>query len=172
MIGAWQSGSASRWALLPLRLVVGFGFVAHGLAKWTRGPAGFGKLLAHVGVPLPMGTAWLVTLLEVFGGLALMAGALVVLASVPLIVSMLVAMFTVQLRYGFSSVTTIGLTPDGPVFGPPGYEINLLYIAALLALILAGPGAYSVDGWLVRRSAAARKPIPPVVPRRGPPGRP
>src|SRR5262245_34881806 len=49
----------------------------------------------------------------------------------PLIVMMLVAMFTVHLRYGFSAINTIGLTADGPQFGPPGYEVNLLYIAGL-----------------------------------------
>jgi putative oxidoreductase len=137
--------------LLPLRLIIGFGFLAHGWAKWSRGPANFGKLLQQIGAPLPIATAWMVTLLEVFGGLAMIAGVLVVVVSVPLIVSMFVAMFTVQLRYGFSSVNTVGLTASGPVFGPPGYEINLLYIAGLLALMLAGPGALSVDGWLARR---------------------
>jgi uncharacterized membrane protein YphA (DoxX/SURF4 family) len=55
--------------------------------------------------------------------------------SVPLIVMMLVAMFTVHLRYGFSAINTVGLTAEGPQFGPPGYEVNLLYIAGLLALI-------------------------------------
>ena len=170
MIGASHSEGSSRWALVPLRLVVGFGFLAHGMAKWTRGPAGFGRLLEQIGAPCPTATAWLVTLVEVFGGLAIMAGAFVVLASIPLIVSMLVATLTVQLRYGFSSVNTIGLTPDGPVFGPPGYEINLLYVAALLALALAGPGAWSVDGWRAR--TAARRPIPRGGPKRGPPGRP
>jgi putative oxidoreductase len=151
-MGTSRRGAASRdWALLPLRLVVGFGFLAHGVAKWSRGPAHFGALLAQIGVPLPHASAWLVTLVEVFGGLALMAGALVAVVSIPLAVSMLVAMLTVQLRYGFSSVNTIGLTPAGPVFGPPGYEINLLYIAALAGVALAGPGALSVDGWLARR---------------------
>jgi putative oxidoreductase len=87
-------------------------------------------------------------MLEVFGGLAILAGVLVAIVSIPLICSMLVAMFTVQIHYGFSSVNTIGLTPAGPLFGPPGYEINLLYIAGLLALILAGPSALSVDRWL------------------------
>jgi putative oxidoreductase len=144
---------AFRWALLALRLVVGFGFLAHGWAKWSRGPAGFARLLAQIGVPLPQLTAWVVTLTEIVGGVTLMAGALVAIASVPLIVSMLVAMFTVQLRYGFSSVNTIGLTPEGPVFGPPGYEINLLYIGTLLVLALAGPGAWSLDEWLARRRA-------------------
>ena len=61
----------------------------------------------------------------------------------------------VQLRYGFSSVNTVGLTPSGPLFGPPGYEINLLYIAALIALIMAGPGALSFDAWRARRRIAA-----------------
>lgn len=145
-----------RWVLLPLRIVVGFGFIAHGAAKWSRGPANFGKLLYQIGVPLPTTTAWMVTLLEVFGGLAILAGAFVTIASIPLIVSMLVAMFTIQLRYGFSSVNTIGLTASGPIFGPPGYEINLLYVAALLALILAGPGALSVDGRFAHRKIRSR----------------
>ena len=59
-------------------------------------------------------------------------------------------MFTVQLRYGFSSVNTIGLTPTGPIFGPPGYEINLLYIGALAALALSGPSVLSIDAWIAR----------------------
>jgi putative oxidoreductase len=96
----------------------------------------------------------------------------VALASVPLIVSRLVAMFTEQLRYGFSSVNTIGLTPSGPIFGPPGYEINLLYIAALIAVTLAGPGAWSVDEWLARHGGAATRSAPRAAPRRGPPDRP
>jgi putative oxidoreductase len=66
---------------------------------------------------------------------------------------MLVAMFTIQLRFGFSSVNTIGLTDAGPVFGPPGYEINLLYIASLVALALLGPGPLSVARWRVDRKA-------------------
>jgi len=144
---------APRWDLVPLRLVVGFGFLAHGWAKWSRGPSGFVRLLAQVGVPLPQLAAWVVTLTEILGGLALLAGALVAIVSIPLIISMLVAMFTVQLRFGFSSVNTIGLTPSGPVFGPPGYEINLLYIGALLALALAPPTPWSVDEWLGRRRA-------------------
>lgn len=142
-----------RWALLPLRLVVGFGFLAHGWVKWSRGPDGFARLLAQIGVPLPQLTARVVILTELLGGIAILLGALVVIVSVPLIVSMLVAMFTVQFRFGFSSVNTIGLTPSGPTFGPPGYEINLIYIGALLALAFVGPGAWSVDEWLARRRA-------------------
>jgi putative oxidoreductase len=147
----WSDLASGRWALLPLRIVVGFGFLAHGVAKWSRGPANFAKLLHQIGAPLPVASAWAVTLLEVVGGAAILLGAFVALVSIPLVASMLVAMFTVQLRFGFSSVNTIGLTPSGPVFGPPGYEINLLYIAALIALALAGPGAWSAGGWWSHR---------------------
>jgi putative oxidoreductase len=89
--------------------------------------------------------AWSLTALRLVMGFGFMA------QSIPLILSMIGAMLTVQLRYGFSSINTIGLTPDGPVFGPPGYEINLLYIAGLLALALGGPDALSVDRWRAQR---------------------
>ena len=136
---------AAAWPLLVLRPVVGVGFIAHGLAKLHGGPAGFARLLSQIGAPFPLETAWMVTLLELFGGIALILGAFVVLASLPLIASMLVAMFSVQWQYGYSSVKTIGLTPAGPVFGPPGYEINLLYIACLVVLVVLGPGMLSID---------------------------
>jgi putative oxidoreductase len=48
-------------------------------------------------------------------------------------------------------VNTVGLTDAGPVFGPPGYEINLLYMCALTALAITGPGALSIDQWLRSR---------------------
>src|SRR5262245_60256908 len=117
----------------------------HGHAKWNRGPAIFAELLRQAHVPLPLADSWLVTLLEIFGGLALLMGAFVTIVSVPLIFSMLGAMFTVNIKFGFSAVNTIGLTPDGPKLGPPGYEINLLYIACLVVLILIGAGPWSID---------------------------
>jgi putative oxidoreductase len=141
----------ARWTLLPLRLIVGFGFLMHGVAKWSRGPQNFAKLLHQIGVPLPLASAWMVTSVEVLGGVALLVGAFVTLASIPLIATLVVATVTVHWRFGFSSVNTIGLTPDGPRFGPPGYEIDLLYIAALLTLSFAGVTALSVDAWRARR---------------------
>ena len=142
----WQ-----RWVPIPTRMILGVGFMVHGWAKWNRGPAAFAELLKQAHVPLPLANAWLVTLLEIFGGLALLVGAFVTIVSVPLILSMLGAMLTVNIRYGFSAVNTIGLSPAGPQFGPPGYEINLLYIAALLVLVLGGAGPLSIDALRSRR---------------------
>ncbi|MBV8311985.1 MAG: DoxX family protein [Planctomycetaceae bacterium] len=148
----------SQWVALPLRLVIGFGFMAHGWAKLSRGPSGFAKLLTQIGAPLPEKTAWLSTFVELLGGLAIFVGAFVELVSVPLIVMMLVAMFTVHLKYGFSSINMIGLTQNGPQFGPPGYEVNLLYIAGLLSLILSGAGALSIDRLLSRKGGLSERP--------------
>jgi putative oxidoreductase len=134
-----------------LRLVLGFGFAAHGWAKLSRGPAGFGEILDRIGVPFPHAAAWATALLEFGGGLLLIAGAFVVITGVPLIVIMLTAMFSVHLPYGFSSIKLLGITAQGAQFGPPGYEVCLLYIAGVLALIFSGPGRWSFDEWMKRR---------------------
>ena len=151
MLKVLHEGLWRQWAPLPLRLIIGYGFMAHGWAKLSRGPEGFAKLLEQISAPLPVVTAWVSTFIELLGGLAILVGALVAAVSIPLIVMMLVAMFTVHLRYGFSAINTIGLTADGPQFGPPGVEVNLLYIAGLLALILGGAGPFSIDRLLARR---------------------
>jgi putative oxidoreductase len=65
---------------------------------------------------------------------------------------MLVAMFKVHLAAGFSFMNIKGMGPDGPIYGLPGYEVNLLYIAALLSLILLGPGVLSIDQWRGHRT--------------------
>ena len=146
-----DAASRHRWTPLPLRLAIGYGFAAHGWAKLSRGPAGFAALVRQLGLPFPALTAWTVTFLELLGGLAILAGAFVAAVSAPLVATMLVAMFKVHLRYGFSSIKTIGLTPSGPLFGPPGYEVNLLYVAGLAALVIGGAGPLSLDAWLARR---------------------
>jgi len=147
------------WAPLPLRLLIGFGFMAHGWAKLLRGPETFIATLAHLGVPLPHVMGWLTVLVELAGGLAVLLGAFTLLASVPLAAIMLVAMFTVHLPYGFSSIKLQAVTAAGPQFGPPGYEVSLLYLAALVTLVLGGAGPWSVDGWRARRTvSAARSP--------------
>ena len=132
-------------ASLLLRLIIGYGFMAHGWAKISRGSAGFEKLLKLQGVPLAHFNSVIAPYVELLGGFAILIGAYVVVAAIPLLFTMLVATVYVQGAYGFSSVKTIGLGPAGPLFGPPGYEINLLYIAGLISLMLTGAGAYSID---------------------------
>jgi putative oxidoreductase len=143
---------AARWAPIPLRLIVGLGFLAHGYAKLTRGPDVFAGILQALHVPAPHVMAWLTILVEVFGGLAVLLGAFVTVASVPMAAVLLVAMLTVHLPYGFSSVKLIAVTAAGVQFGPPGYELDLVYIACLAALVLAGSGPLAIDRYLEDRS--------------------
>ena len=141
----------NAWALVPLRLVVGFGFAAHGYAKLARGPESFAAILHVMGVPAPGLMAWATSLLELLGGISLMLGAYVLPLSLPLSVVMVTAMFGVHFRYGFSSIRLQAFSASGAIFGPVGYELNLLYVAALLVLALCGPSPVSVDRWLYNR---------------------
>jgi putative oxidoreductase len=129
-----------RWPLIPLRLIVGFGFLEHGFAKLSKGPDAFANILQAIAVPQPHFMAWSTILVEILGGLAVILGAFVTLASLPMAAVLLVAMFTVHLPYGFSSIKIKAVTAAGAQFGPPGYEVNLLYLACLAALVLGGPG--------------------------------
>jgi putative oxidoreductase len=94
--------------------------------------------------------AWATIGFEILGGLAVLVGAYIPLISVPLTVILLVAVITVHLPYGFTSIKLRAVTAAGPQFGPPGYETNLLYIAALATLVLGGSGPFAADRWLPR----------------------
>jgi putative oxidoreductase len=117
----------------------------HGFAKLGRGPEHFATILQALGTPAPHLMAWISILTELIGGLAIFLGAFVPLAAIPMAILLLVAIFTVHLRFGFSSIKLLAVTATGPQLGPPGYETNLLYLACLAALVLAGPGPLSID---------------------------
>jgi putative oxidoreductase len=48
----------AAWYALPLRLIIGFGFVQHGYAKLERGPEAFIEVLQAMGLPAPFFLAW------------------------------------------------------------------------------------------------------------------
>jgi putative oxidoreductase len=139
------------WYALPLRAIVGLGFFAHGYAKLARGPEHFTAILAAIGMPLPDLLSWATVLIEIIGGLLILLGALVPLASIPMIIVLIVAIFTVHLPNGFSSIKLLAYDTAGAHFGQPGYETDLLYLAGLIALCLGGAGPLSVDQHLARR---------------------
>jgi putative oxidoreductase len=120
------------WGLTVLRVVLGIVFFMHGWQKWSGGIAGTEGFFTSLSIPAPGLMAPLVTLVEIVGGLALIAGVLTRLAALALIVDMLVAMFVFHLPNGFFAM-------DG------GYELVLTLAAGCAALVLAGPGALAVD---------------------------
>ena len=122
--------------LLPLRIVLGLVFIYHGYLKLFTGnfPGGTAGFFASLGIPLPTFFAIIVSLLEFFGGIALLLGLMTRYASVLLAVNMLVALLLVHLPNGF--------------LVPGGVEFPLTLFAGLLTLALLGSGKYSVDDYL------------------------
>ena len=133
------------WAPVPMRLIIGYGFMAHGFAKLGRGPDHFAGILQALGMPLPKLLSWITIVVEIGGGLAIALGAFVTAVSIPMIAILLVAIFTVHLPNGFSSIKLQAVTQTGAQFGQPGYECDLLYLAGLLVLMLGGSGPLAVD---------------------------
>ena len=142
------------WAPIPLRLIVGYGFLMHGLLKLGRGVDVFAAALDGIGIPLSHLMAWITIVIEVLGGVAVLLGAYVSLASVPMAIVLLVAMFKVHWQFGFSSIKFLAVTAAGPQFGKPGIECDLLYLACLVALVAGGAGPLAIDRW--RHAAAAQ----------------
>ena len=99
----------ARWAPIPLRLIVGYGFMAHGFAKLSRGPDAFANILHGMGVPAAHLMAWLTILTEVFGSLAIVLGAFVAYVSLPIAAVLLVAM-------SGNAATTVSIVPAATSF--------------------------------------------------------
>jgi len=131
----------ARWAPIPLRLIVGYGFTEHGFAKLSRGVDACAAILQAD----PHFMARLTILTELLGGFAVMLGAFLAIVSIPMAAVLLVAMVTVHMPYGFSSIKLLAVTAAGAQFGPPGYEVDLLYLACLAALVRGGSGPFAVD---------------------------
>jgi len=137
--------SFKNWAPIPLRMIVGYGFMAHGYAKIARGPEHFADILHAIGVPAADVMAWATIVVELVGGLAVLLGTFVTWAAVPMAAILLVAAFTVHLPNGFSSIKLQAVTAAGAQFGQPGYETDLLYLACLAALVVGGSGPFAFD---------------------------
>jgi len=139
------------WYAIPLRLIVGFGFMEHGYAKLSHGADSFTAILHALGMPLPALFAWATIAVELLGGFAVLIGAFIPIASVPMIIVLLVAIISVHLPNGFSSIKLLSVDAAGAHFGQPGYETDLLYVAALVTLVIGGSGPLAFDRLLLRK---------------------
>ncbi|NUR35828.1 MAG: DoxX family protein [Gemmatimonadaceae bacterium] len=111
----------------------------HGWQKvFQYGFAGVTGAFTKMGVPMPGVMGPFIALVELLGGAALIVGLLTRLAALGLMFDMLGAILLVHLAGGF--------------FLPAGYEYALTLFASSLAVVLAGPGALSVDATLASRS--------------------
>ncbi len=130
-----------HYGIAPLvaRTLSGLVLLVHGLQKIIEGPDGFATFLQYqLDVPAPALMAWAVALLEAVGGALLLIGLVSRLTAAVLTVHLSAAIAMVNVDVGF-------LTPvSGPASGS-GAEFPLMVIAALLVVVLAGPGPLAAD---------------------------
>jgi putative oxidoreductase len=169
---------ATSLAILILRLVLGWTFVFHGSQKLFgafggHGIEGFAQGLANMGLPgflPPTAWAYLAAGGEFLGGLAVLLGLLARLGTIPIIVSMLVAIAKVHGVNGFGGWTEMvqDKMDKSYMVVHVGYEFNLALIAMCLVVLIAGPGLVSLDALIFKRGLWARGPQPLSEPgRRG-----
>lgn len=126
---------------LALRLVLAAGFYGPAVLKWADIGA-TAKWFAGMHYPMPLLNAYAAASTELSGAILLTLGLGTRLISLPLMVTMMVAILTVHWSNGFSA-------DDG------GYQIPLTYLCALLMLVVHGPGRISLDYVIKRRLSKA-----------------
>jgi putative oxidoreductase len=130
--------------LLVMRVIIGVVFFLHGIMKFNMGINMTAGFFQGANIPAPLLFAWIVTLLETFGGLALILGVATRIVSLLLIVTMIVSIFVV-IHFAFPLISTGTMT---------GYELNLALIASLIPILILGPGRYSLAKYIVSNEPA------------------
>lgn len=134
-----QTKNILTFAPLPLRIVAGIGLMMHGFPKLVDIP---GTQNSFMNMGLQPEIAVIIGLLEFIGGLVILLGLLTRIAAILLAVEMIGAILQVKLSKGF-----IG-----------GYELDLLYLAIMISLVISGPGSISIERNILKREIFPKTP--------------
>ena len=134
-----QTKNVFNYAPLPLRIIAGIGFMMHGIPKLLDIQ---GTQNSFTNMGLPPDLAIIIGLLEFIGGLAILLGILTRIAAGLLAIDMIGAILQVKLSKGF-----IG-----------GYELDLLYLAIMISLLISGPGSLSIEKNILKREIYPKAP--------------
>ena len=129
-----------HFLLLALRLYFGWSFFQAGYHKWLALDQ-TASYLAQLHIPFPLINTYLVASIESIGGICLIAGFASRLASIPLTVVLLVALFTQHVKGAFL------------IFSNPNAflaETPVPFLMATLVIFCFGPGSFSLD-YLISR---------------------
>lgn len=137
--GSCMENRSASWGITLLRIAIAVVFLVHGGQKlFVFGIPGVTGFFTQIGVPLPSLFAPVISVVEFFGGLALLLGIGTRYAALCLALDMLGAIIFVHGKNGF--------------FVPSGVEFVFVLLAANIALGLAGPGALALEPVLFRRA--------------------
>ena len=124
-------------SLLFFRLILAYGFYGPAMMKWGN-IGSVAEWFGSMGIPMPTLNAYLAASTEIGGVILLTLGLATRLISIPLIITMIVAIVTVHLGNGFEASNN-------------GFEIPLYYILMLFTLLVNGGGKYSIDFLLLEK---------------------
>ncbi len=127
-------------ASLSLRLAVGVVLAYHGWLK-VGDVSGFAGFVDSLGIPAPDLMAYVVTYLELLGGIALIVGVATRYVAGLFVIEMVFTIALVKLDVGL-------IASEGGV----GAELDLLILAIALSLVLTGAGRWSVDPLLTEHA--------------------
>jgi putative oxidoreductase len=133
-LGLPQLRALRGYAPLVLRIAVGLVFMQHGWVKFQN-VNGVATFFGSLHIPLPVLMAWVVTTVELLGGLCLILGLLTRLLASLQAFDMAVAILVARIPSG-------GFIP---VQGKGGFELEMLLFAGALALAFLGAGRLSLD---------------------------
>ena len=125
------------FALFFARITVAYGFYNPAMMKWNDINS-VASWFESLGIPMPLLNAYMAATTEIVGVVLLTLGLFTRLISVPLIVVMIVAIFTVHISHGFEA-------------GNNGFEIPLYYMLFLFIFLSHGAGKFSVDNYLEKK---------------------
>ncbi|MBA2693690.1 MAG: DoxX family protein [Rubrobacter sp.] len=130
-------GRFADFAPLVARVIAGIIMFAHGWQKLVGGPGAFGEgTLAALGVPLPVLMGFVVTFVELVGGIFLILGFLSRISALVLTINLIVATLLVKVDLGL-------IAAEGA-----GAELDLALIAGFIVVLFVGPGKLSLDRML------------------------
>jgi putative oxidoreductase len=148
-------------AIILLRLMAGGVFLWEGILKFVYTNQGVGRF-TKLGLPFPQATANFVGVLEIVGGILLIAGFLTRPIAIPFAIEMLVAILSTKIAL-YLGTSPLPLPPVPPQIGLWAvlHEIRSEYaqLMTMLFVFFAGPGRWSLDALLVQK----RKEVKPSV---------
>ena len=152
-------------ATVLLRLMAGGVFLWEGILKFVYTNQGVGRF-TKIGIPAPQAMATFDGMLEIVGGLLLIAGFLTRFIAVPFIIEMIVAMLSTKIPLYFGT-SPLPLPPAPPQIGfwAVLHEIRSEYaqLMTVIFLLIVGPGRWSLDSLLARMRKERRRTIPDAV---------
>ena len=126
-------------SLLIARIIIGYGFYEPAMNKWNDINS-VAQWFESMQIPFPTINAYMAASTEILGVGLLILGLFTRIISLPLIIIMIVAIFTVHLPNGFSASVN-------------GYEIPLYYMIFLMLFVSFGAGKLSLDNLLFKNKS-------------------